>query len=184
MKEMTSHLAGGVALVMLPVLCLSPPPAVAQEEAPAGEVQVTERPDSPLYPRLGGREVLAAVARDFVARVSADPDLTRLVAGMDDQGRAALRERIANRLCALAGGPCDAPPLDFEALHRQRGVTLEDWDRGVEHLAAALQGADVPRLAREDLLTAVMNLRARLAGVIQISREAWTEVLETAPPRR
>lgn len=144
-------------------------PAYAQERDLPGEPEPEE---AVLFERLGGEEAVQRVSRNLVERLQADPEIARHLPGAVQQRPERFRELVAEELCALANGPCRSPLPEMKDLHFRHGVTLADWDRGMDHLAESLRAADTPRLAREALLTEVANRRAQLAREIGMAEGA------------
>lgn len=193
---MTSRLMGCIgplalaALLALSALLAMPAAdgsAWAQERDLPGEPEPDE---AVLFERLGGEEAVRRVSRDLVERLQADPEIALHLPGAVQQDPARLRDLVAEELCALANGPCRSPLPEMKELHFRHGVTLADWDRGMDHLAESLRAANTPRLAREALLTEVANRRAQLAreiGVAEGARRVAEDIgriLEDAPPDR
>lgn len=141
-------------------------PLTAQQE------DVEERTGPVLYERLGGERSIRATAAELVRLLQADDELSRYLPADADADAEGVRSILSEEICALAGGPCRRRLPEARALAVRHGLTLEHWDRGVDHLAASLRTAGVPRLAREALLTEVANRRARLAGEIALAEEA------------
>ncbi|WP_326663688.1 group I truncated hemoglobin [Streptomyces sp. NBC_00385] len=115
-------------------------PAAPDESAPKTP---TGQPDT-LFERIGGAAAVAAVVDLFYARVLADPGLTPYFAGKDvTRLKAHQRVFVGSALGATA-------PYTGRAMghaHQELGITGPDFDRVVEHLAAALADAGVDAAA-------------------------------------
>lgn len=127
-------------------------------------------PSTSLYARLGGHGVIRTVTDDFVEAVLADRQLARFFPGArDEAGLKQLKERVADLLCELTGGPCVYKGRDMKTTHKGLGINETDWTIAVQLFAAALDRCDVPRQARaefvqiiEDMKNQVVEVRGRL----------------------
>lgn len=90
---------------------------------------------SALYERLGGDAGLRTAVAVFYDRVTADPEVAPLFAGIDlDRLRAHQRSFLA----AAVGGPELFTGRALDQAHRGLGITEAQFDRVVDHLAATL----------------------------------------------
>jgi hemoglobin len=111
-----------------------------------------------LYQRLGGYDALAAVTDEFLARMGKDPKLGRFLVGHSQDSLGRIRQLIVDQLCAATGGPCVYIGRDMKTAHKGMGITLEEWNRSVEHLVATLNKFKVPEREQKELLTALSAL--------------------------
>ena len=115
-----------------------------------------------LYERMGGHPTLEAIARDLIARVLADPRVSRKFA------RTLLprfETRLVEQLCHVTGGPCRDLPRSMEAAHHRMNVTDGEFDAVVEDLTAALRKYRVPATEALELLARLAPLRKQIVEV-------------------
>jgi hemoglobin len=117
-----------------------------------------------LYKRLGGFDVLAAVTDDFIARMVADPQLKRFFTGFNQHSLKRIREHVVDFLCQNTGGPCQYHGLDMKTAHTGLKITDQDWDAAVRDLNATLDKFKVPQRERQEVLTAISNLKGDIVG--------------------
>ena len=92
------------------------------------------------YERIGGSRAVSAVVGSFYEAVVADPDLAPWFEGVD---MPALRRHQALLISQVLGGPTEYDGRELKEAHAPLHVTGPAFDRVVEHLVAALQGAGV-----------------------------------------
>ena len=91
-----------------------------------------------LYKRLGGYDVIAAVADDFLAWGWSDKQLGRYFVGHSESSFRELRQHVVNLLCELTGGSCVYTGRDMKSSHKGLGVTEFDWKIADDLFVAAL----------------------------------------------
>ena len=122
--------------------------------APAGAQQAAT-----LYKRLGGYDALAAVADDFLGRLSTDTAFARFFGGHSTDSLKKLRQHVVDQLCVTTGGPCIYLGRDTKTTHAGLGITEKDWDISVKHLVATLDKFTVPAKEKDEVLAAVSGLK-------------------------
>ena len=111
-------------------------PAQEQEQAPEQE----EAPVS-IYEQLGREHGIATAVQHFYERVVADPQLAPYFTGTD---MTTLRRHQTALLVQVTGGPVQYEGRDLAKAHAGLGITGEDFDRVVGHLAGTLTDLGVP----------------------------------------
>jgi hemoglobin len=122
-----------------------------------------DAPKTPsLYTRLGGYDAVAAVTDDFIARLAADKQLSRFIAGHSQDSLMKLRQHVVEFLCNATGGPCVYMGRDMKTAHKGMGITESDWDLSVKALTATLDKFKVPEKEKSEVLAAVGPLKAQI----------------------
>src|SRR5262245_45119509 len=81
-------------------------------------------PAASLYDRLGKRDAIAAVVRDFVEeRVAKDPRINAFFAKTDI---ADLETKLTDQICQASGGPCTYTGKDMRTVHA--GMNIKEAD--------------------------------------------------------
>ena len=93
-----------------------------------------------IYEALGQEQGIRVAVDDFYGRVLADPALTHYFEGVPMDR---LKRHQAALLVQVTGGPKAYDGRDLGEAHRHLGVTSEDFDRVVAHLAATLTALGV-----------------------------------------
>jgi truncated hemoglobin YjbI len=129
-----------------------------------GERAGRSAPDAgTLYTRMGGYDVIAPMARDFIRWIVEDDRLKRLFAGGYTEARIdAIRQHVVDFLCQITGGSCVYTGRDMKTTHLGLGITDDDWKTAANLLTAALDKYRVP--AREQ--TEFMDIIASMKGDI------------------
>jgi hemoglobin len=118
--------------IALTALVLSLPGCARTATAPGGK---------PLYVRLGGATMIAAIVDQFVTNVVADSRINGRFATTDI---AKFRGHLIDQLCMLTGGPCVYQGRDMQSSHAGMHITIMEFDALVEDLALALDRCKVP----------------------------------------
>jgi len=115
-----------------------------------------------LYDRLGGKDVIAAVVDDFVARCAADARINGKFARTDIPR---LKANLIDQVCAAAGGPCTYTGRDMRTTHDGMAVTAAEFDALVGDLVATLDSFKVGEAEKAELLGVLGPLRADIVEV-------------------
>jgi hemoglobin len=118
-----------------------------------------DKPQQSLYQRLGGYDAIAAVTDDFIGRLTTEPQFTRFFAGFSTDSKKRIRQLIVDQLCEATGGPCIYTGRSMKVVHGGLGITQRDWDATVKLLVASLDKFKVPQREKDELLTAVSQLK-------------------------
>ncbi len=112
-----------------------------------------------LYKRLGGYDALAAVAEDWLGRLTKDVKLSKFFNGVSNDSQKRIRQLALDQLCAATGGPCIYIGRDMRTVHAGLGITEADWDQAVKLLVASLDKFKVGKAEKDDLLKALSGLK-------------------------
>jgi len=118
-----------------------------------------DKAEKSLYQRLGGYDAIAAVVDDFVGRLVSDPKLGRFFTGLSNDSKKRVRQLVVDQLCEATGGPCVYIGRDMKTSHAGMGITEEEWNLSVDHLAATLEKFKVPQKEKNEVLGAIANLK-------------------------
>jgi hemoglobin len=102
-----------------------------------------------LYERLGGKNAIAAVVDDFVARCAKDGRINPKFAKSDIPR---LKKMLIDQVCEATGGPCTYAGRDMKETHAGMGVTSGEFDALVQDLVASLDQFDVSKGDQNELL--------------------------------
>jgi truncated hemoglobin YjbI len=126
-------------------------------------VKGPEREAGSLYTRLGGYDVIAAFADDFIAWVVADRQLGRLfVSGYGEERLKAIRQLVVNQLCELTGGSCVYTGRDMKTVHKGMGITGGDWRIAVDLFNTALTKHGVAPRERTEFLSIIEEMKGAI----------------------
>lgn len=137
---------GWAGLVFLLILLQNGTPVMAQEKLS-------------LYQRLGGFDVIAAIAHDYFSLIRSDPQFSRFTGGRSQDSLRRARQLLVDQLCSLTGGPCVYIGRDMKTAHGGLGITEVDWEASMKHLAEAIDKHKVPKDDKEELLTIVASYK-------------------------
>lgn len=133
----------GLALVLALAACASAP-------APRGT-----------YEALGGQDGIQAIVDDLLEEIVEDPRINQQFARTDIFR---FREKLAEQLCAEAGGPCVYTGLDMREAHAGRGIDEAQFNAVVELLVRVMERRRVPVSAQNHLLRRLAPMRAQVLG--------------------
>jgi hemoglobin len=104
-----------------------------------------------LYDRLGKKDAITAVVKDFVEeRVAKDARIKSFFANADI---ANLENKLVEQICAVSNGPCKYTGKDMKTSHAGMNIKDADFNALVEDLKASLDHFKVPEKEQNELLT-------------------------------
>jgi truncated hemoglobin YjbI len=115
-----------------------------------------------LYRRLGGYDVIAAVADDFLAWGWADKQLGRYFVGHSESSFKDLRQHVVNLLCELTGGSCIYTGRDMKSSHKGLGVTEADWKIADDLFVAALNKHKVGTREQSEFMQIIRDMKGQI----------------------
>jgi hemoglobin len=122
--------------------------------APAAGAAPTE--SASLYDRLGKRDAIAAVVKDFVEeRVAKDARINTFFAKTDIPD---LENKLTDQICQASGGPCTYTGKDMRTVHAGMNVKDADFNALVEDLKMSLDHFKVGAKEQQDLLGALAKM--------------------------
>jgi hemoglobin len=116
-------------------------PAHAAQDAPDG-----------LYEAFGKQAGIVQLTDDFVNRLTKD---SRISAMFKDSNIRRVKEKIAEQLCVVTGGPCTYTGDSMAEVHGRMGVKMKDFNALVEDLQDAM-GARQIAFADQNRLLALL----------------------------
>jgi truncated hemoglobin YjbI len=126
--------------------------------------QSRSAPDS-LYGRLGGYDVIAAVADDFLAWGWSDKQLGRFFVGHSESSFKDLRQHVVNLLCELTGGSCVYTGRDMKSSHKGLGVTEGDWKIADDLFVAALNKHKVGIQEQSEFMKIIRDMKSQIVEI-------------------
>ncbi len=123
-----------------------------------------------LYKRLGGYDVIAAVADDFLAWGWSDKQLGRYFVGHSESSFRELRQHVVNLLCELTGGSCVYTGRDMKSSHKGLGVTESDWKIADDLFVAALNKHKVGIQEQSEFMQIIRDMKSQiveLSGMVR-----------------
>jgi len=112
-----------------------------------------------LYQRLGGYDALAAFVADLMPRLYNDPTLWVYWKGKSVDSRRKGEQLLVDFLCAAFGGPAYYTGPDMKSSHRGLGITLQEWEITLQHIAASLDALRVSEPERVEFMAAAESLK-------------------------
>nr|WP_236071797.1 group 1 truncated hemoglobin [Streptomyces polyasparticus] len=109
-----------------------------------------------IFERIGGEPAVAAVVDVFYQRVLADEQLARHFVGTDI---AALKGHQRSFIAHALGAELPYAGRSMEHAHAELGITEDDFDLVVGHLAAALADSGVDQATIADIASALVPLK-------------------------
>ena len=113
-------------------------------------------PSASLYDRLGKKDAITAVVKDFVEeRVAKDARIKSFFANADIPG---LEAKLVDQICEASGGPCKYTGKDMKTAHAGMNIKEADFNALVEDLKASLDHFKVGEKEQQDLLGALAKM--------------------------
>ncbi len=121
------------------------------------------RRSASLYKRLGGYDVIAPLANEFIDWIVADKQLRRLfVSGYTEEKMKAVRQHVVNFLCEITGGPCLYTGRDMKTAHAGLGITESDWKISDDLLTAALNKYQVAPQEQSEFMEIIRGTKSMI----------------------
>ena len=116
-----------------------------------------------LFDRLGGKDAITAVIKDFVEeRVAKD---TRINAFFLNTDIPAFEVKLVDQVCEATGGPCKYKGKDMKTSHAGMKVKESDFNALVEDLVTSLDKFKVPEKEKNELLGALGSMKGDIVTV-------------------
>ncbi len=112
-----------------------------------------------LYDRMGGAPVVKRVVDDIVTRVSTDPRTAR---SFKDSNLTRVREKLAEQVCELAGGPCKYTGDPMVEVHKGLKNTESEFYLMVQFVRDALTRAGVGEPEKNELLRLLAPMKREI----------------------
>ena len=114
------------------------------------ETTTTAAPDTrSLYERLGGKDAITAVVKDFVATTGADPRISMFFTNADIPK---LEQLMVDQICEATGGPCKYTGKSMKESHTGMKVRAEHFEAFIDDLTKTLDKFKVPEKEKAELL--------------------------------
>ncbi len=121
----------------------------------------TGDPAPSLYSQLGGEPVIARVVDRTIDAAASDPRTRRSFDGIK---LAAVKQSLAQQICALAEGPCRYEGETMARAHRDARITASEFDALVGMLREQLDAAGVDDAAKNRLLRLLAPMKRDIVG--------------------
>ncbi|MFL6447358.1 MAG: group 1 truncated hemoglobin [Bryobacteraceae bacterium] len=109
-------------------------------------------PEKPLYTRIGGYDVIAAIIDDLFALMRADSRFARFGAGRSFDSRRRAQQLTVDLICSASGGPCYYIGRDMRTSHPGLQITQSEWQASIELTRKALLNHTVGMQEQSDFL--------------------------------
>ncbi len=118
-----------------------------------------------LYERLGGYDAIAAVTKDLMVRIKADPQLGRFYKYRGDDGIQREEQLLVDFLCSSGGGPIYYTGRDMKTLHIGMKLSESDWSALLGNLNDTLEAFQVPQAERDDVVAFIQSTKTDIVEV-------------------
>jgi hemoglobin len=116
-------------------------------------------PETTLYERLGGYDVIAAFVKDYITRIRADPNFARFGTGRGVDKKNRDTQLNIDYMCKLAGGTNYYMGRDMKTVHAGLGITEAEWAANVKYMAEALDKHKIPAREKADVLALMDHMK-------------------------
>lgn len=114
-----------------------------------------------LYARLGGKDAISAVVKDFTAACAGDKRIAAFfkATAADKKRLARFNGLLVDQICEATGGPCKYKGKDMKTAHKSMGVKEVHFNALVENLATVLDKYKVGQKEKDELLGALGGMK-------------------------
>ncbi|MFC4015142.1 group 1 truncated hemoglobin [Nonomuraea purpurea] len=113
------------------------------------------------FDQVGGASAVSAVVDEFYSRVVADPRLEGYFTGTD---MSKLKAHQRSFVAAALGGPQEYRGKTMGEAHAGMGITSDEFEAVVAHLAGALTHCGVPEATITTIAGALAPLKGQIVG--------------------
>lgn len=124
-------------------------------------VGCAQRPatDDSLYRELGEKPGITRIVEGMLLNVAGDERIVQFFTRVDIAG---LRDKLVDKFCVIAGGPCVYSGDTLEESHKGQNLTPSHFNALVENLQAAMDSEGVPTPTQNRLLARLAALRGQI----------------------
>jgi len=115
--------------------------------------------DDSLYRDLGEKPGITRIVEGMLLNVAGDPRIVQFFAKVDIAG---LRDKLVDKFCVIAGGPCVYTGDTLEESHKGQNLTPSHFNALVENLQASMDSQGVPTPVQNRLLARLAALRGQV----------------------
>lgn len=117
--------------------------------------------DDRLYQDLGQQPGITRIVEAMLLNVARDP---RIVQHFRQVDPVRLRDKLVEKLCVEAGGPCTYSGDSMAEVHKGQRITPSEFNALVEDLIAAMESQGVPVSVQNRLLARLAAQRGEVIG--------------------
>ena len=118
-----------------------------------------------LYLRLGGYDGIAGLVKELMPRLRQDAKLWVYWKGKSLDSRRRGDKLLTDFLCAAFEGPVEYFGPDMKTSHEGLGITEDEWDLTLAHIAASLDAVGVDEREKRECLEAAAGLKSEIVEV-------------------
>lgn len=115
--------------------------------------------DDSLYRDLGEKPGITRIVEGMLINVAGDERIVQFFAKVDIAG---LRDKLVDKFCVIAGGPCVYTGDTLEESHKGQNLTPSHFNALVENLQASMDSQGVPTPVQNRLLARLAALRGQV----------------------
>ncbi len=115
--------------------------------------------DDSLYRDLGEKPGITRIVEGMLINVAGDPRIVQFFAKVDIAG---LRDKLVDKFCVIAGGPCVYTGDSLEESHKGQNLSPSHFNALVENLQASMDSQGVPTPVQNRLLARLAALRGQV----------------------
>ncbi|MCC5068387.1 group 1 truncated hemoglobin [Xanthomonas campestris pv. campestris] len=121
----------------------------------------TTQPRQTLYEELGGQPGIEALVETMLSRIADDP---RIVEHFARVNIVMLNERLVQKFCHVADGPCPDTVKSMAQAHQHMAIREGDFNALVEDLNWAMDQRNIPRRTQNRLLARLAAMHGEIVN--------------------
>ncbi|MEA9913045.1 group 1 truncated hemoglobin [Xanthomonas campestris pv. raphani] len=121
----------------------------------------TTQPRQTLYEELGGQPGIEALVETMLSRIADDP---RIVEHFARVNIVMLNERLVQKFCNVADGPCPDTAKSMAQAHQHMAIREGDFNALVEDLNWAMDQRNIPRRTQNRLLARLAAMHGEIVN--------------------
>lgn len=117
--------------------------------------------DDSLYQALGGKPGITRIVEGMLLNVARDPRIVQHFRNVDPER---LRNKLVEKFCVEAGGPCTYTGDTMAEAHKGQRIDRAEFNALVENLTDAMEAQGVPVRVQNRLLARLAAERGEVIG--------------------
>jgi hemoglobin len=111
------------------------------------------------YQQLGGQAKVEEIVDNFITEIEFDPVM---YAFFKDSNIDRFREKLAEHICMLTGGPCEYTGDTMKQVHQGMNISESAFNHSIDLFINAMTKADIPHPIQNKVLSLMIHTRDQM----------------------
>lgn len=115
-----------------------------------------------LYKRLGGRNVVEAIAKNFTLALQNDSHLAEYFDGIGREQKYEINKQVIKMLAQYTGGPAEYTGKRISQILAPLGIAPRDWEAAMGHLLIVMDEQGIQKTEVNEMMTMMKDMQKEL----------------------